>query len=231
MHAHIGSLVRFENETTPKRGSGRALQWQPISGSRGREGERCFVKYDRTVIAYHGCDQETATKLLDGAPFEPSVNDYDWLGHGIYFWEYGADRAMRFAEEQVPRKRVTTPAVVGTLVQLGQCFDLMDTRFTKDLGEAYVEWLKQLEVAQLEPPKNAGRAPDHKLRKLDCAFLNWYLKLAEASGVQYDTVRCGFVEGGPAFPGSGIYRESHIQLAVRNPACIIGVFRPTMGES
>lgn len=47
------------------------------------------MKYDRTVIAYHGCDVETAERLLSGEPFKPSQNDYDWLGEGIYFWEYG----------------------------------------------------------------------------------------------------------------------------------------------
>ena len=34
--------------------------------------------------------------------------------------------------------------------------------------------------------------------------------------------------GGPAFPGSGIEAESPIQIAVRDPACIIGVFRPIL---
>ncbi len=38
--------------------------------------------------------------LLEGQPFKPSVNDYDWLGHAVYFWEYGADRAWRFSLEQ-----------------------------------------------------------------------------------------------------------------------------------
>lgn len=44
----------------------------------------------------------------------------------------------------------------------------------------------------------------------------------------YDSVRCGFVEGPSAFAGSGIQHHSHVQIAVRNPACVVGVFHPTL---
>ena len=184
------------------------------------------MKYDRTVIAYHGYDAKIARRILTGEAFQKSVNDYDWLGEGIYFWEYGADRAMRFAEDQRRRGKVNKPAIVGALVQLGNCFDLMDTKFTKELALAF-EMLKRNGTPL---PVNGGGTPDKKLRRLDCAVLNFYLTLIEQAGGQYDTVRCGFVEGEAAFEGSGIYEQSHVQLAVRNPACIVGVFRPTIGE-
>ena len=38
------------------------------------------MRYDRTVVGYHGCDTETAERLIRGEPFERSQNDYDWLG-------------------------------------------------------------------------------------------------------------------------------------------------------
>jgi hypothetical protein len=58
--------------------------------------------------------------------------------------------------------------------------------------------------------------------------LNFYLDWLQQRGAGFDTVRCGFIEGDRAFPGSGIFQQSHIQIAVRNPACILGVFRPTV---
>jgi hypothetical protein len=178
------------------------------------------------VIAYHGCDAAVAERLLRGEPFRKSENDYDWLGAGVYFWEYGADRALRFAHDQQRRGRITEPAVVGALVQLGNCFDLMDTRFTADLGDAY-NTLRALNAQTgIALPFNAGAAPDQKLRRLDCLVLNSYLASLESTGGSFDTVRCGFSEGPRAFPGSGIFQQSHIQIAVRNPACILGVFRP-----
>jgi hypothetical protein len=67
------------------------------------------MRYDRTVIAYHGCDASVAKQLLAGDPFKKSQNDYDWLGEGIYFWEYGADRALKFAREQKRRGKVKAP--------------------------------------------------------------------------------------------------------------------------
>ena len=184
------------------------------------------MKYDRTVVAYHGCDAKVADQLLKGGTFKPSENDYDWLGAGIYFWEYGYDRALKFARFQKQRGRVEKPAVVGALVQLGRCFDLMDTKFTQELAVPFA-MLQKLHNETGQPlPVNAGRTPDKVLRRLDCAVLNLYFKLLAEQGVKYDTVRCGFVEGGPAFDGSGIQRESHVQVAVRNPACVVGVFRP-----
>lgn len=184
------------------------------------------MRYDRTVIAYHGCDAEVAKKLIDGAAFQKSRNRYDWLGTGIYFWEFGPDRAFRFAEDQKERGLVKDPAVVGAVIQLGQCFDLMDTRFTKDLGEAYAIWAAAMKAMNKKLPVNKGDTPVKKLRYLDCAVLNWYFSEVAKDGVEYDTVRGCFTEGGPAFSGSGIQKESHVQLAVRNPNCVIGVFRP-----
>lgn len=186
------------------------------------------MRYDRIVIAYHGCDAEVAERVLAGEPFRKSENDYDWLGEGIYFWEYGADRAMKFAYDQMNRGKLSRPCIVGALIQLGNCFDLMDTRFTEELPVAY-EMLRSLHEQQGHPlPQNSGTTPDKKLRRLDCAVLNLYLSALESAAepIRYDTVRCGFVEGDEAFEGSSIKQFSHVQLAVRNPACIVGVFRP-----
>ena len=102
------------------------------------------MRYDRVVLAYHGCDAAVAERLLAGEPFQNSENDYDWLGAGVYFWEYGADRALRFARDQQRRGKVAEPAVVGALVQLGHCFDLMDTAYTRELPGAYQQYWSML---------------------------------------------------------------------------------------
>jgi hypothetical protein len=184
------------------------------------------MRHDRTVIAYHGCDIETAERVLAGEPLKASENDFDWLGHGIYFWEYGPDRALRFAVQQQRRGKVKMPAIVAARIQLGNCFDLLDTRFTADLAAAYEPWAESFCRTGLPLPKNGGGPPDHKLRRLDCAVLNWYLEAANRRGVTYDSVRCAFPEGGPVYEGSGIFSEMHVQIAVRSPACILEVFRP-----
>jgi hypothetical protein len=181
------------------------------------------MKYDRTIIAYHGCEASVARRILDGEGFEKSRNSYDWIGEGIYFWEYGADRARRWAEEHT-----TAPAVLGAVIQLGRCFDLMDTKCTSELGTAYELYLKVVRDEGVRLLKNEGETPDKRLRYLDCAVLNWYLSHLEQSGVVHDTVRAAFLEGGPAFRGSKLQKETHVQIAVRSPSCIVGVFRPMM---
>lgn len=193
------------------------------------------MQYDRTVIGYHGCSQATAERILTdpvGGNFKESENDYDWLGRGIYFWEYGLDRAFQWSQNRFP----SNPAVVGAIIQLGNCFDLMDTRFTEELGEAassYVDLFKSKQALQ-DIPKNVGKGL--AARKFDCAVINTYLEGLEQLGISYDTVRCGFVEGESAYSNQelgiqmGIYRQSHIQLAIRNSQCIIGTFRPRLEQ-
>src|SRR5262245_51995978 len=105
------------------------------------------MKYDRMIVAYHGCDAVVAERLLHGEKFRRSRNDYDWLGEGVYFWEYGADRALAFAHDQQRRGKLTSPAIVGAILQLGRCFDLMDTRFTSELPTAFQTLKKSREEA------------------------------------------------------------------------------------
>lgn len=182
--------------------------------------------YDRLVLGYHGCDADVAEKLINGDPFKASTNDYDWLGHGSYFWEYGPDRALRFAKDQQRRGKVRTPAVVGALISLGHCFDLMDTHATAELRVAGQQLLDFYAELGVPAPKNRGGPPDDRLRHFDCAMVNVYLKAQEEADAPYDTVRCAFHEGEPVVEGSAIFQESHIQLVVRRPGCIRGVFRP-----
>jgi hypothetical protein len=48
---------------------------------------------------------------------------------------------------------------------------------------------------------------------------------------RYQTIRGPFEEGPEAFAGSMLKMETHIQIAVRDPDCILGVFRPNFSGS
>ncbi|HZM02311.1 MAG TPA: hypothetical protein VFC44_04735, partial [Candidatus Saccharimonadales bacterium] len=50
-----------------------------------------------------------------------------------------------------------------------------------------------------------------------------------ASTNNYDWLGEG-LEGKPAFPGSKIALKSHIQIAVKDPACIAEVFAPEVSQ-
>jgi len=187
-------------------------------------------QHTRTIIGYHGCSRETADRILDGEPFLASVGDVEWLGDGVYFWEYGYERARDWAEERAGAGKFDEPAVVGAVVHLGNCFDLLDTRFTKALGTAFQMFEQVCRESGVTIRQNRGRDGDLKARYLDCAVLNFLLENAETETPGYDTVRGVFQEGDAAFEGSMIRRASHIQVAVRNPDAILGVFRPREGR-
>jgi hypothetical protein len=185
--------------------------------------------FARIVIGYHGCTEEFARDLLLGTKpipdWQPSTNDWDWLGHGIYFWEHSPDRALRWAREKWAPQGVA-PAVVGAVLQLGRCFDLLNEAITALLVDSHQQLEQTYRDAGRALPQNRG--PGLKRRDLDCLVINDCLSRLQSGGVQYDTVRGAFLEGDPVYPGAGFSREAHVQIAVRTPACILGVFRPNL---
>jgi hypothetical protein len=95
---------------------------------------------------------------------------------------------------------------------------------TATLAESYRLLVESYQQANKILPQNRGS--DWKLRELDCLVINYSLTRLEESGTGYDTVRGAFLEREPAYPGAGFSCEAHIQIAARNLACILGVFRP-----
>ena len=191
------------------------------------------LKYQRTVIGYHGCDESVVKDvLLRGKNLKPSENEYDWLGRGIYFWEHGPRRAYEWAQHS---KKVKKPAVIGAHINLGYCFDLLDTDYTRSLADMFPLYRQAREAIGKPLPTNLSpnlhASSDLVLRQLDCSVINWCLDFLEKRKFQhYHTVRCLFSEGTPVFEGSKILAKSHIQVAVRDAAAIIGYFKPQIDK-
>ncbi len=121
------------------------------------------------------------------------------------------------------------PAVVGAIIDLGYCFNLLDAKFLRILKDGY-ELLKQPveEAGQVLPANRAVRGShDLLLRDLDCAVVNSVHAFRAGHNLPpFDTVRSAFIEGGELFPGSAIREKNHIQICDRNPASIKGYFWP-----
>jgi hypothetical protein len=195
------------------------------------------LNYQRMIMAYHGCDASVVEKVLSGkGVLAPSENEHDWLGPGIYFWEQGPQRAYDWAMDEKRRnpKKIKVPAVLGAYINLGQCFDLLDTANTRLLQAMYPLFQRFILENRIPMPENkpapARNSPDKVLRFLDCAVIKYTLDKLEERGVLYQTVRGVFMEGPEAFPGAGIKLKSHIQISVRDPHCIVGFFRPNKGS-
>jgi hypothetical protein len=177
------------------------------------------------VLGYHGCDRAVGERLLRGEAFRESRNAYDWLGPGVYFWEANPLRAMAFAEESRVKRRgnIREPFVVGAVLELGYCLDLTTEAGITQVRNAYASLAEVTAKAGLALPTNSD---DQLRRNLDCAVIDWLHKIVGTEGrAPIDTVRGVFVEGAAAYPGSGIREKTHIQIAVRNGACVKGVFR------
>ena len=184
------------------------------------------------VLGYHGCDASVAERVLAGkASLIPSENDYDWLGHGIYFWEHNAQRALEFALElrKQPRHRgqkIRRPGVVGAIIDLGFCLNMLDSRFIGILQENYSEMTAFYAVAGEAIPQNLG-GNDLLQRHLDCAVIEFmHTMRIERHEPPFDTLRAAFIEGNPIYSGASFRTKNHIQICVRNLACIKGYFRP-----
>lgn len=161
-----------------------------------------FDDYHRTVIGYHGTGLSAALRVVNRVEeFRPSERDYDWLGRGVYFWEYAPKQALRFAElrqRQLRKKRNRTPeeerraserlAVVGCMIRLGHCLDLTEPDHIKYVRDVYADYAKLMADADAKLPQNT-----RKYRKLDCAVFEYAYRLLEGSDptVKVDTARGG----------------------------------------
>jgi hypothetical protein len=103
------------------------------------------------------------------------------------------------------------------------------------LGKWFAKFRLFFRQKGVQMPQNrnaAGSRPGDKvLRYRDCAVVDYTLRsIAQSESIKYQTVRSVFLEGKPAFPGSKIALKSHIQIAVKDPACIVGIFEPKPSE-
>ena len=183
------------------------------------------------IIGFHGCDEPIRDRILAGEEaLKNSKNPYDWLGHGIYFFENSPKRALDFIQylKDHPRPGKATiekPSVIGAIINLGRCLDLLDAEYLELLRESH----KVLEASnkklglKLPLNRNANGTKDLLLRDLDCLTIEYLHKIIRNP---FDSVRGVFFEGDSLYPTSGFMDKNHIQICVRNPNCIKGYFLP-----
>lgn len=178
------------------------------------------------VLGFHGCDESIVEDILLGKrQLKESKNDYDWLGHGIYFWENSLSRAWEYA-----KKNKKKPAVIGCALDLGHCLDLVDYQNLTYVKEAYEILVETIRLSGFELPQNRtgkNSGTDLVVRRLDCAVIQTLHQARETNGQkEFDSVRGVFWEGEDLYPGAGFKEKNHIQICVRNPNCIKGLFLP-----
>ncbi|MBA2117728.1 hypothetical protein [Bremerella alba] len=197
-----------------------------------------FNDYHRTVVGYHGTTLSVALRLVNRiSKFTSSDRDYDWLGKGVYFWEYAPKQALNFAQirqTQLKKKRnknskeeyrANEPlAVVAGTIRLGFCLDLTDPENIKYVSEVYKSFQETMDLTGEDLPKNTRR-----YRKLDRAVFDYAYKVIEESdpNSRVDTARGVYVPASGSkriWEGSWIAHDTHLQICVRNTASILGLW-------
>ena len=111
------------------------------------------------VYGFHGLDREVAIRILNQEDnFRHSNNSYDWLGNGIYFWENNYQRAIQYAQEDSKRSNSTikTPFVLGAVLDLGNCLDLLNQKYIDYLSIAFNVLEQYLEKENKPLPLNSA---------------------------------------------------------------------------
>lgn len=184
------------------------------------------------IYGFHGTDMEAGIKILNQeAQFLHSNNSYDWLGQGVYFWENNLERARQYAMQDSlrPNSRIKKPFVLGAVIELGNCLDLLDQQWIDFLKLAHSRLKENIEAECETMPVNSSFGQndlDFRKRELDCAVIRYACTLAVEAGQPFDSVRAAFIEGEEVYPGAGFSMGNHIQIAVINPDCIKGIFLP-----
>src|ERR1700754_1501102 len=130
------------------------------------------------ILGFHGCDESVRDRLLtqpDEIVF--SKEKYDWLGHGMYFWENNYQRALLWAEDKKRRGRINKPSVVGAVLYLGYCCDFLDSTFSLLLKKYFDLMAATLIPLDIPLPQNKDTPHDQYkdkiLRELDCAVIEY----------------------------------------------------------
>lgn len=183
------------------------------------------------IIGFHGCDKSVCDSIIrNEAKLQPSQNDYDWLGSGIYFWENNQDRAFEFAKEQAKRNPglIKEPSVIGAVLDLGYCLDLVDSKNLQIVKMGYELLVTSRSVSEL--PTNTSPLKDSKdllVRNLDCAVFQVIHQVnIDTAKKKFDSIRGVFWEGNELYPNAGFKEKNHIQICICNPNCIKGLFYP-----
>lgn len=173
------------------------------------EADKPGAESARIILGYHATSLDQMTSILKTQKFVMSKNSWDWLGHGVYFWE-GPGRAVEWAKA----KFSNAPAVVVAKIRLGICLDLCDSGYWDVVRLAYERLEGNYKKIGKELPENKG-----KCRTRDCMVFNYLA----SEILPVDTLRSPFMEGAEIYPGTELRARQHIQLCVRNLECIFEI--------
>ena len=172
---------------------------------------------DWLVLGHHGTTVDRAVSIREGG-FTITENEYDWLGHGVYFFERSPRRAMEWARKRFSDRE---PCVMAAEIDFGKhgrnCLDLASRE-----GLAVLEEYFQDFVTAYPREYVAGLKETCGYRQFSCEVLNRFCLTMGEVGWDIHAIRSVFEEGDYIFsdpdgvlPTARLKKFSHIQIAVR----------------
>ena len=186
------------------------------------------------VLGFHGSDKAIVDRVVSqkDRQLKKSEGLFEWLGHGVYFWENDPQRALEWAQTGNAKNPIKTPDSVGAVIDLGFCLDLTTRIGLEEVKEAF-ETLRDIYAKSgLALPKN-HLGTDKVKRELDCQVIQaLHAYRTESGKPAYDSVRAPFPEDKLLFDDSGFRLRNHVQICVIKPeVCIKGYFRAIQSQT
>ncbi len=191
-----------------------------------------YQRYPSFVLGFHGTEKSLVDEVVTGKAnhLKKSDGSYEWLGHGIYFWENDPQRGLEWAQSGNAKNKIKEPDVAGAIIDLGLCLDLTTRMGLDEVTEAFATLRDSYAKANKTMPTNTGGKNQFK-RELDCQVIQTlHLYRKDNLLPPYDSVRAPFPEDDSLYDGAGFRIRNHIQLAIININCIKGYFRPITSE-
>ncbi len=186
------------------------------------------IQQPSQIFGFHSCDRDLGLQIINGkGQLNPSDNPWDWLGPGIYFWEFNPYRALEYAIECARQQQkfsgsIITPFIIGAVIEMGNCLNLSESESIGIVESAYQDLRQLTKAAGIRMPLNKDAN-----RRLDCAVIKSMHVSNKWRNLQpYDTIRCPFLEGKPIYPGANFTERLHTEVCVRNPESITCYFLP-----
>src|SRR5262249_36904046 len=120
-------------------------------------------------------------------------------------------------------------AVLGSMIRLGNCFDLLDPENVRDLSELYQTHKRTVELAGGKIAANV-----RSRKRLNGSVFEFAYAASEDEGQSVDTCRAVFLPSKDSKrasnddkmlrAGCGINPIAHVQICVRKPSCILGTW-------
>jgi hypothetical protein len=118
---------------------------------------------------------------------------------------------------------IQNPFVIGAIIELGNCLNLVEPKSLQIVKEAYNELVQTMKESGTNMPRNRDAN-----RRLDCAVIqNIHASIKKSDKLKpYDTVRSPFHEGVKIYEESNFTDGLHIEVSVINADLIKGYFLP-----